>query len=130
MKSKLLLSGFLVFFVSCFSDYDGEYFNSPSLKYKIKAKVNRTNKEDENYAYVMIYLYDKNSNLLDSINSRAGDFNKWALGWGEKSDTIILYSSDIGSKGYSIKANKMVALKKITEKINKRAEVIKYNSYK
>ena len=85
MKTKLFLIGLLIGILSgCINDYESNKIISPSKKYKIKAIVNRTDNNSKDYADVIISLYDKNDNLLNKINTGAGDFNKWHIGWTKK----------------------------------------------
>ncbi|MCB2155599.1 hypothetical protein KQI84_11995 [bacterium] len=76
---------------------------SPSGNYSVYASVNRSNKQASDYAEVVIHLIDANGNELDAVNSGAGDFQKWALGWMWDTDEVVLCSSDIGTSLWQLK---------------------------
>lgn len=52
---------------------------SPINSYSIQASVNQTDDTIVNYAFVTIYLYNKENKLIDELNSGLGDTNKWAI---------------------------------------------------
>jgi hypothetical protein len=130
MKRKLTLILLTLTFTSCFfSDYKSELIKSPTGNFEIKATVNRTDKNAENYAYVIINLFDKENNKLTELNTGAGDANKWTIGWTEIGDTIVLQSSDIGNKAWILnedKPNQII----MTGELNKRAEFLYSEKYK
>jgi hypothetical protein len=130
MKRKLTLILVSLTLTSCFfSDYESELIKSPTGNFDIKATVNRTNRNAENYAYVIIQLFDKNSQKLTEFNTRAGDGNKWTIGWAVSGDTIVLQSSDIGNKAWILENDKPIEIK-ITDKLNERAEYLYSEKYK
>ena len=130
MKRKLTLILLTLTFTSCFfSDYESELLKSPTGNFGIKATVNRTDKNVENYAYVFIHLFDKESNKLTELNTGAGDANKWTIGWTEIGDTIVLQSSDIGNKAWILNQNKPNQIK-MTDELNERAEFLYSEKYK
>ena len=115
--------------ISCFfSDYESELIKSPTGNFGIKATVNRTDKNEENYADIIIHLSDTENNKLTELNTGAGDANKWTIGWTKIGDTIVLQSSDIGNKAWIIEKNKPTEIK-MTEKLNQRAEFLKSEKY-
>ncbi|MDH5475974.1 MAG: hypothetical protein OEX22_09815 [Cyclobacteriaceae bacterium] len=83
------------------SDKETDPITSPTGRYSVKATVNRTDESTADYAYVIIHVFDGQTKLYD-FNSRAGDFNKWALGWTKRGDTIVLQTSDIGDRAWTI----------------------------
>jgi len=114
---------------SCFfSNYESELIKSPTGHFEIKATVNRTDKNSEDYADVIIHLFDKENRKTTELNTGAGDGNKWTIGWTEFGDTIVLQSSDIGNKAWILKKNKPTKIK-ITNKLNKRAEILYSEKY-
>ncbi|WJJ96510.1 hypothetical protein [Algibacter luteus] len=130
MKRKLTLILLTLTFTSCFfSDYESELLKSPTGNFGIKATVIRTDKNVENYAYVFIHLFDKESNKLTELNTGAGDANKWTIGWTEIGDTIVLQSSDIGNKAWILNQNKPNQIK-MTDELNERAEFLYSEKYK
>jgi hypothetical protein len=75
-------------------------------------------------------LYDSSRNILDSIQTGASDYSKWAVGWYRDRDTLVLNSRDIGIYAYSVsKANGLTGLK-TTEDIKLQAELIFNQKYK
>ena len=112
MKRKLTLILFTLTFSSCFfSGYESELIKSPTGNFKIKATVKRKN------------------NKLAELNTGAGDANKWAIGWTENGDTIVLQSSDIGNKAWMLNMNKPNQIK-ITDELNKHADFLNSKKYK
>ena len=111
-------------FTSCiFNNYESELIKSPTGNFEIKATVNRTDKNSENYADVIIHLFDIENNKLIELNTGAGDMNKWNIGWTKVGDTIVLQSSDIGNKAWVVKSNKTTEIK-MTDELNERAELL------
>lgn len=130
MKRNLILILLNLTLISCFiSDYESEIITSPSDNYSIKARVNRTDKSATDYAYVLIDLFDKDGAKLTEINSRAGDASKWSIGWTEIGDTIILQSSDIGNKAWTLTNDRPTEIK-MTDKLNDRAQYLYSEKYK
>ncbi|MHA7843920.1 MAG: hypothetical protein ACX93I_11405 [Winogradskyella sp.] len=130
MKRNLTLILLTLTLKSCFfSDYESELIKAPTGNFEIKATVNRTDKNTDNYADVIIILFDKENNKLTELNTGAGDANKWAIGWTELGDTIVLQSSDIGNKAWIVNENKPNEIK-MTDKLNERAELLYIEKYK
>jgi len=102
---------------------------SPTGNFEIKTTVNRTDKNANNYADVIIHLFDKENNKLTELNTGAGDANKWTIGWTELGDTIVLQSSDIGNKAWVLNENKPNEIK-MTDELNERAELLYSEKYK
>jgi hypothetical protein len=117
--------------VSCtfLGDYKSEKIPSPTGKYYLITSVNRRDKSKSDYAGVIIHLYASTGQLLSDLNTGAGDFSKWAIGWDSATDLIVVFSSDIGNAAYEIKNGKLnpVAL---TDELNKRALELKHQKYK
>jgi len=130
MKRKLILIILTLTLTSCFfSDYESELITSPTGNFEIRATVNRTDKNSDNYAYVMIHLRDRKNNKLAELNTRAGDASKWTIGWTEIGDTIVLQSSDIGNTAWILNENKPNQIK-MTAELNERAEFLNSEKYK
>ncbi|GGI56876.1 hypothetical protein [Winogradskyella haliclonae] len=130
MKRKLTLILLTLTFTSCFfSNYESELIKSPTGNFEIKATVNRTDKNADNYAYVFIHLFDKKNNKLTELNTGTGDANKWTIGWTEIGDTIVLQSSDIGNKAWILNDNKTNQIK-MTDELNARAKFLYSEKYK
>ncbi|MBC7000899.1 hypothetical protein [Cytophaga sp. FL35] len=129
-KSTLILLTLTLTFISCFfSNYESELIKSPTGNFEIKASVNQVDKNAEDYAYVLIHLFDDNNNKLTELHTGAGDANKWTIGWTEIGDTIILQSSDIGNKAWILNDNKPNQIK-MTDELNARAEFLYFEKYK
>ena len=129
MNKTLILILFSLVLTSCFfDDYESEKIKSSTGNYEIKATVNRTNKNSENYADVIINLFDKNNKMLTEFNTGAGDANKWTIGWTKLGDTIVMQSIDIGNKAWIIQNKKTFEIK-MTDKLNERAEVLYSEKY-
>lgn len=129
MKQKISLILILLNFTSCFlSDYKSEYLTSSTGNFSINATVNRTDKKNNNYAEVIITFFNKNGIKISELNSEAGDFSKWAIGWTKTGDTVVLQSSDIGNKSWVFKNNKVIQIE-TTESLDKRAEQLKSKKY-
>lgn len=120
-----ILSTVIIFLIliGC-TDYETKIYTSKTGNYSVKATVNRTNEKAEDYAYVIIHIYNKNEEEIYKFNSRAGDANKWSLGWTLYGDTIILQSSDIGNKAWVI-MNGIAKESQITKELNEQIEKLK-----
>lgn len=129
MKRNLTLILLTLILTNCFfSDYESERIKSSTGNFEIKAVVNRTDKNVENYEDVIILLFDIENNQLAKLNTGAGDFSKWTIGWTKLGDTIILQSSDIGNRAWVVE-NKIYEVE-MNEDLNKRAEFLKSKKYK
>lgn len=111
------------------ADYSGEKIVSPSGKYYFITSVNKTDKSKDDYAYVVISLFDVDGKLITKLNTNAGDFSKWAIGWDAKTDTIIMNSSDIGTYAWKPENNHLKEIE-LTESIKEQSEEIKNEKYK
>ncbi len=129
MKHGLVLMVLILSIMGCsVTDTETELITSPSEKYMIKATVNKIDKDAEDYADVVIYLYNSRNNKIDSINSKVGDFSKWAIGWTELYDTIVIYSSDIGNKAWRIIDDNLQQVS-VDDGLNQRANELKKKKY-
>lgn len=117
-------------FTSCMrDDYTSNRVISPSEKYYFITTVNQTDKSKEDYAYVILSLFNADGELIVKFNTEAGDFNKWAIGWEEKKDTIIMNSSDIGIYAWRLENNELNEIE-VTDNLKRQAEKIKLDKYK
>ena len=112
-----------------FSDYKSEKIISPTKKYYLITTVNQTNKSKDDYAEVLIHLYNSGGQLKLTFNTKAGDANKWAVGWDQTKDTIILFSSDVGSSAWRIENSQLKNIE-LTGELNSRATALKQEKYK
>lgn len=111
------------------NNYESQKTFSPSGKYYIITTVNQTDKSKNDYADVYISLFSNDGVLKNKFNSKAGDFNKWAIGWDSDGDTIIMNSSDIGMRAWRLENDQPIQIE-ITEKIKSRAKILKAEKYK
>lgn len=129
MRKILILIFLPLSIIGCsVEDYESDLKKSPSERYWIKATVNKTDKNAEDYANVVIHIYDSEKNNIDSLDSKAGDFSKWAIGWTEFGDTIVIFSSDIGNKAWRITDNNLQQVS-VNERLNQRANELKKDKY-
>ena len=129
MTNKLTFLLLTLTLTSCFfSNYESEKIKSSTGNFKIQATVYRTDNNAENYADVIIHLFDKNNKKLPELNTGAGDANKWTIGWTKSRDTIVLQSSDIGNKAWIIQNGNPSEIK-MTDELNERAEILKSEKY-
>ena len=129
---KVILNIFLILLVSScafFSDYKSDKVLSPTKRYYLTVSVNRTDKAKNDFADVVIHLYNSGGQPLSDFNTHAGDANKWTVGWDNTKDTIILFSSDIGNSAYQIE-NGQLKFIGLTDELNKRAIQLKQEKYK
>ena len=130
LKNLLTLLIIGITTISChFSDYESEMFISTTKNYSIKAQVNRTDQNKEDFADVIIIAYDQNKEELEKLNSHAGDANKWSLGWSKTGDTILLQSSDIGNQAWIIQ-NRKIQKVRLTKSLDMQAEDLYRKKYK
>jgi len=129
MTNKLTFLLLTLTLTGCFfSNYESEKIKSSTGNFKIQATVYRTDNNAENYADVIIHLFDKNNKKLPELNTGAGDANKWTIGWTKSRDTIVLQSSDIGNKAWIIQNGNPSEIK-MTDELNERAEILKSEKY-
>ena len=128
MTTRLSILLIFLILIDC-SDYETETYTSKTGNYSVKATVNRTNKKAEDYSYVIIHIYNKNKEEIQKINSRAGDLNKWSLGWTPCGDTIILQNSDIGDQAWTIIDGEARNIE-MTKELYERAKELKKENYK
>lgn len=130
IKVKILSFFLLSILTSCTrNNYSGSKTASPSGKYYFITTVNRTDESKDDFADVILSLYSADGKLITQINTGAGDFNSWAIGWETKTDTIIMNSSDIGLYAWRLENNQLKKLE-MTEALNRQAEKIKQDKYK
>ena len=110
-------------------DHHGDAVKSPSGAYSVFATVNRTDKNLPDYAYVVLHLNDASGHELEVYRSRAGDANKWALGWMEGEDVVILQSYDVGSMAFQIENNVLMEIPTLSDEMIARAVALKVQKY-
>ena len=95
---------------SCAQERDdlGITVRSPSGEYGVFATVNDPDSNPDGHTHVIIHLVDDEGKELSSIDTRASDFSKWALGWMHDRDIVVLESSDIGPSTFRIEGAELV----------------------
>ncbi|WP_298903491.1 hypothetical protein [uncultured Psychroserpens sp.] len=103
---------FLIF--SC-SDYVESEKKSLDGKFSVIAKVNRTDKNAEFYAEPIFEIYNSKKQLIAKIESGAGDFSRWEVGWSDMDNYLLLNSSDIGIKAWKVEDNEVTEVEPSAE---------------
>src|SRR5689334_8833222 len=98
MKWKLLVPVVLFALACSRLDHTGQWLGSSDGRYQLQTTVDRADEGDDHYALVMIHVADSAGHELTTIDTRAGDAMKWSVNWSVVGDTILLQSSDIGSR--------------------------------
>ena len=129
MRSLILCTQVLSGCGLLMSDHSGTPVQSPSGKYAVFSTVNRTNRSRPDYAYVVIHLTDGSGKELHVYRSRAGDANKWALGWMPEKDVVILQSSDVGAMAFRIDEERLLEISHMSDEMSTRAKVLKAEKY-
>ena len=78
---------------------------------------------------MVIHLNDGSGKELHVYRSRAGDANKWALGWMPEKDVAILQSSDVGAMAFRIDEKRLLEISHISDEMSSRAKVLKAEKY-
>lgn len=129
MKQYLIFLSIVLAFSSCFPDtYESKKIKSPTKNFEIQATVNKKDKNSDSYADVILHLF-RDDKKIDKLNTKAGDFSKWTIGWTEYGDTILLQSSDISNGAWLIENNQMKTIE-MTDYLNDRAKQLKLMKYK
>ena len=129
MKTRLLYICFLIVITSCFSvPYEEGPFISPSTNYTLIAKVGFTS------PMVHLLVSNQKEQIIDKVDTRASDVQKWAAGWMSHGDTIVLQSSNIGTHAYSMLTGKLQEIDIYSDTVQarailKRAEQLKELKY-
>lgn len=113
MKKLTLLIALILIF-GC-SDYVESQKTSLDGKYFVITKVNLTNKNAEFYAEPIFEVYNSEQQLIAKVESGAGDFSRWEVGWSEMDNYLLLNSSDIGIKAWKVEDNKVNEVKPSAE---------------
>ena len=65
---------------------------------------------------------------MQSYVSKAGDSQKWPLGWVLYQDIVILHSSDVGNIAFRIENGKLIKVKTMSKAMNERVKTLNLNS--
>ena len=117
----LVIAAIGAFFILTYEDPINTW-ESPSGEYGFVPSIS----ED---GIVYFELYDKGDNPIDSIRTGASDFQKWAFGWHDEQDIVILYSSDIGTRAYSVQEDKLSEVSPLTPAIEAKAKALYTERY-
>jgi hypothetical protein len=108
-QNKMIRAGILTMVVllmtGCFRSPEkglNKTIPSPSGSYQISASSNEDKSDKTKYLCLKLRLTDSRGTELDVAQTGASYTMKWALGWMKEKDTVVLYSSDIGTYGYEI----------------------------
>ncbi|MGV3539099.1 MAG: hypothetical protein ACO1OQ_04770 [Rufibacter sp.] len=130
MRTAIIFILILLTLTGCFllNTKEGPFL-SPTKEYNLEASV------DSKYNKVYLIVNDRNGEEIGKINSEASNFHKWAAGWMSHGDTVVLYSSDIGTRSYSVLAGKVNEIELYIDtvqsgKILRRAENLYIEKYK
>ena len=129
MKKYIILSIILLTLFGCSPRrYPIETVVSPSGKYQIKATINTDESDTTKYLCIKLHLLDAQGKELSQLQTGVSHRMKWALGWMNNNDTVVLYSSDIGTYAYEVENNTLRNIK-TTNAIIRRGEQLKKLKY-
>jgi hypothetical protein len=95
----------------------------------IVAAIPSENKSDpKKYQCIRLILQSRDGGTLTAVQTSVSNGQKWAVGWMEKGDIIVLYSSDIGTQAYGVASNAL-NLVALTPDIEERAKQLKKAKY-
>jgi hypothetical protein len=107
-----------------------EIIKSSSQKYSIKIQVNDNKTDRTKYKCLAVTLYDSSLHRIDTFQTGASDYSKWALKWMPDKDTLVLNSSDIGIYAYRVNSNGKLEEVALTKEIDEFADKIFKLKYK
>ena len=102
---------------------------SPSGSFVVAAIPNDSKTDPTKYRCIRLVLMDQNGATLSAIQTGVSDGQKWAVGWMESQDVIVLQSSDIGTQSFKVETNKLVQIS-VTPAIEACAAQLKKLKYK
>jgi hypothetical protein len=88
---------FVMFFVGPITNYTSKPTLSHSGNYYLVNTVNRVDEKADNYADVLLNIFDKNNTLIGKFNTSCNDATKWASGWYLNTDIVIMNCGDNGN---------------------------------
>lgn len=80
---------------------------SPDGSLTLTPSVNTSNSDPTKYLCVAFDIFDSSGSRVHHVESSASDRMKWAIGWFDDR-TIVLYSSDVGTRAWKLKENDAV----------------------
>ena len=128
---RLYVVGLLtICFTSCFyMRKPAEIISSPSGLYKLKIDLNNNKVDKTKYACVLLKLYDKDFKEVTTLQTGASNNMKWAVGWYQNKDTIIVNSKDMGVSAYHLTQQNQLDTIPLTQDINSIADSIFQKKY-
>lgn len=101
---------------------------SPDGDFVVAAIPNDSKSDPTKYRCIRLILENRNGNALSAIQTNVSDGQKWAVGWMESENVIVIQSSDIGTQAYNIESNELSQIS-ITPEIKARAKELKMAKY-
>jgi len=101
---------------------------SPSGTFVVVAIPNDSKVDPTKYRCLRLVLEHRNGNSLAGLQTSVSDGQKWALGWMESGDVVVLQSSDIGTLAFNVMSNTLMQIQ-TTPAIEKRAIELKTLKY-
>ncbi len=101
---------------------------SPSGAFVVAAIPNEDTTDPAKHLCLRLVLMTPTGATLSALQTGASDVQKWAVGWMETGDVVVLQSSDIGTLAFTVVSNQLdqVAL---TPPIEARAAQLKQSKY-
>ena len=128
---RIYLLGLVTFtFTACsYVRKPPEVVLSSSKRFILKIDVNRDKTDKAKYGCIVLTLLDTTNKQISTIQTDATDNMKWAVNWYPNKDTIILYSSDIGSRAYHLTDKNRLDTIATTRDIDSIARIIFQKKY-
>ena len=96
----------LAVFVCCFSFVkQNEWVRSSSGDFTVAA-IPRANKSDRtSWGCIRLVLMNGSGRTISAVQTDVSDFQKWAVGWMEDEDIVVIQSSDVGTQAFKASTN-------------------------
>jgi hypothetical protein len=102
--------------------------HSPTEKYYITTYINQGDKTKADYGYVVIDLFDSDGKQITSMNTAVNSFKKWAVGWENSADIVVMYTREMGTFAWKIENDKLISIG-ITDDFEKQADKLREDKY-
>jgi hypothetical protein len=96
-----------LFFAGSKPDDLASSINSPSGLLEAKTELSGPEAGSTRHHCVILKVINIQTKKEAKLQTGASDFQRWAIGWAP-GDTLILYSSDIGTYAYDLQDNALV----------------------
>jgi hypothetical protein len=103
---------------------------SPSKHYRLRFDINESHRDAQKYKCIIIKLYNSSEKLLDTFQTAASDYSKWAIGWHVLNDTILLRSKDVGDYAYKVSNSRALEKIHLSADLKESADSIFNKKYK